>query len=385
MIFWIIVSLITLVSLIVFFVFSKNNLADSKDEESQKEKIDEIPPSDNAYFKAQLKELEKDIKSGLISEQEAQAAKAELAREILRLKTEIKEKEANKSAPKIPTLLFASSLFLIGLFSFVIYFNLGRPDLPSAPLAQRITPEAQKLELLEAVKKVEQRLEEDPDDARGWSVLAPIYMQMQRFDDAVNAYRHILRLLPPNADIQTDLAEALLMANNGEVNDEIMNLLKSASRLDPKHVRSRFYLAGEAMRAGDNEEAIKIWQEILSFAKGDEEWVPIVQEGLSEAQARVKLQRSQDGQGNNSQSAGEEVQNNADNQADFILDMVNRLETRLLEEGGKIEEWTQLVRSLLVLGENERAQEIYNMAKQAYPDKNDRVGLDELAKQAGLE
>ncbi|MCF6344593.1 MAG: c-type cytochrome biogenesis protein CcmI, partial [Devosiaceae bacterium] len=237
MLFWIIASLIVLICLLAFFFASRNNSPISNDSELNDEMKDEIRVPNNSYFKAQLRELEKDIKSGLISKEEAQGAKAELAREMIKIKSETNAKKHKReaSALAISTPVFLISIILIALFSFFIYYQVGKPNLPSAPLALRATPEGQKIEIENAIKKVEERLKENPDDARGWAVIAPIYMRMQRFDESVIAYRNILRLLPPSADTQTDLAEALLMVNDGEVNTEIMALLKSASKLDPNH------------------------------------------------------------------------------------------------------------------------------------------------------
>ncbi len=357
---------------------------------------DEISVPHNIYFKAQLDELEKDIKADLISEKEAQGAKAELARELIKQRAEAtanknKEKQLTK-ALIISTPVFLISLLLIVVISFITYSYYGSPNLPASPLALRVSPEGQRVEIENAVEKVEERLKDNPDDARGWAVIAPIYMRMQRFDESVIAYRNVIRLLPPSADTQTDLAEALLMANDSEANAEIMALLDSASKLDPRHIRSRFYLAGEAMRVGDNEGALEKWQELIMLSNGQEEWLEIVNEGLNETQARIALQQSNNEQtqpqsepSQTEPSQTEPSQPDVNAQADFIAQMVERLETRLNEEGGTIEEWTQLVRSLLVLNDKDKAQQFYDKAKQAYPDDDETIELDNLAKQADLQ
>ena len=67
-----------------------------------------------------------------------------------------------------------------------------------------------------------------------------------------------------------------------------------------------------------------------------------------------------------------------------ILKMVSGLADRLSRQGGSLDEWTQLVRSEIVLGDMGKAQSAYNAAKKAYPDGAERAGLDALAAQAGL-
>ncbi len=405
MTFWIISSLITIFCIASFFILTRKSAAKSDNNKTEKDKNAREDSLTKQYFKKSLAEIERDMEAGIISEEEAIAAKGEIAREILRLEKEnaVKNSWVDSENGKIkllyiPNLTFISSLLLIPIIAFMLYNILGSPNLPSMPLALRTNPAEQnigaEIDIEEAVKRVEEQLARTPDDARGWSIIAPVYMRLQRYDDAVNALRKLQTLLPPNADIETDLAEALVMANNGEVTKEAIDLLKSAAKRDPKHIRSRVYLASEAMRNGDYKEAIQIWQSLKQLASGSEEWLALVEEGLQEAQANLAEQagnNQQEGMGRNENSINEKQeeqtppQNGTDSQAELIQQMVARLENRLNEEGGSIEEWTQLVRSFLVLGEKEKAQQAYNKAKLAYPKEEERLEVDALAKQAGLE
>ena len=52
-----------------------------------------------------------------------------------------------------------------------------------------------------------------------------------------------------------------------------MELFKAAAALDPKHVRSRYYVAGEETRLGDYADAARDWTALLALGKGDEPWV----------------------------------------------------------------------------------------------------------------
>jgi cytochrome c-type biogenesis protein CcmH len=247
------------------------------------------------------------------------------------------------------------------------YGLLGNPTLPSQPLAGRPDAVAQTLDLDEAITTIEARLERDPDDLRGWSVIAPAYMELGRFADAERAYRRILGLAPPTADIETDLAEALMMQTGGVGAGEPVTLLESAAARDPAHVRSRFYLASEATRAGDYPQAITRWTELIGMATGEEPWLAAAQEGLAFAQNGGAPASMADGPGD----------------AD-IRGMVAGLQARLDASGGTLEEWTRLVRSYTVLGDLAAAQRAFDAAKAAYPDAAMRAELDSLARDAGL-
>jgi cytochrome c-type biogenesis protein CcmH len=202
---------------------------------------------------------------------------------------------------------------------------------------------------------------------RGWTVIAPVYMQLGRYADAERALRRVNELAPPTADTLTDLAEALMMQSGGSLIGEPMDLLREASRLDPTHVRSLFYIAGEETRAGAYEDAIRDWNALLALAEGTEPWVVTARDGLAFAEAAL-----------NPEAAAPEP-----DQAQIDA-MVDGLASRLAKEGGTIGEWTQLVRSRMVQGRMEEAQLAYDAARRAFPSADERTELDVLAADNGL-
>jgi cytochrome c-type biogenesis protein CcmH len=311
-----------------------------------------------AHFRLQLRELQGDVASGRLGEAESLAARGELARELIRLKGEDPRPAAGRL--QRPVLLLA--IGATALLAFGAYFFLGQPDLPSAPLAER---PAQEMTLEAAVERVETQLTRTPDDLQGWTVVAPAYMQLGRFAEAERAYRRIIELSGETPDRLTDLGEAIMMKDGGSLVGEPFNLMTKAAGLDPAHVRSRFYLASEATRAGEYQSAIGQWEALLALGKDGDTWVATAEQGL--AAARAGLDGAAPGP------------TNAD-----IAAMVEGLSSRLAAEGGSIAEWTQLVRSRLVLGETDLAQSAYEAARAAYPDPAVRTELDVLAADNGL-
>lgn len=326
-----------------------------------------------AHHRQQLIELDADIAAGRLGEAEGMAAKAELAREVIRLRG-----EGGKAASDRPgRAVIAGSAAVVALATMAIYAVLGSPHLPASPLVSR-SDLPQNLTVDEAIVQVERQLELTPDDVRGWTVIAPIYMRSERYADAERAYRNILRLQEPTADAETDLAEALLMQNGGVMAGEPTELLESAAARDATHVRSRFYLAGEATRAGDYALARTRWEELIALGQEGDPWLETARNGLATAEAGLTgaAPAAPDAPGAPAAPAIDEAQ---------IRGMVEGLDARLRSEGGSIEEWTQLVRSRLVLGELEAAQSAYDAAVAAYPDPAERSDLDALARSAQLE
>lgn len=314
-----------------------------------------------AHHRLQLRELEADIAAGRLGDAEGTAAKAELAREVIRLRGETADGESGRPGRAVVAL----SVGVVALIAVATYASIGSPDLPAEPLVARAQlPNGMSIE--DAMARVEEQLVATPDDVRGWTVIAPVYMQAGRFADAERAYRNILRLAPPTADAETDLAEAILLQNGGVVAGEPQQLLDSAAARDPAHVRSRFYLAGEATRVGDYAVAKTKWEELIALGKEGDSWLETARNGLAAAEAGL---------------AGAEAPVVGDAE---IRTMVEGLDARLKSDGGTIEEWTQLVRSRLVLGDVAEAQLAYDAAIAAYPDPAQRTELDELARAAFL-
>src|SRR5690606_15929783 len=147
-------------------------------------------------------------------------------------------------------LLVGLAVAATAVLSFGVYAALGRPDVPAAPLEARADIPPRDLTIEKAVAQIEAQLAKTPGDVRGWTVIAPAYMQMGRFSDAANALRQVIALDGPTADRETDLGEALMLAADGKAEGEPLKLFESAAARDPGHIRSRYYIAGEAMQRG---------------------------------------------------------------------------------------------------------------------------------------
>lgn len=327
------------------------------------------------HFRAQLRAIDMDAAAGRLGVAEATAAKGELAREVMKLKDE------PALAPSSPgsTGVVVAIVVVVAALSLATYAFLGKPQLPAQPLAGRTTElAASNLDLDQALKAIETRLANDPTDLRGWQVIAPVYMQRGRYTDAVNALRKVNALMTPTADSETDLGEALMMANGGSVAGEPLDLFKKAAALDPNATRARFYIAGEETRVGNYSDAIRDWNALLAMAKGDEPWVVTARSGLAFAQSGGKPPATASSAPNAAVTAATPPDPTQ------IAAMVDSLDARLKAQGGSIDEWTQLVRSRLVQGRIPDAQAAYDAARKAYPQAVDRDELDTLALSNGL-
>lgn len=352
MIFWLIAIAVTAIACAALLYAGRGRMVNVSAAEST---------DANSHFRLVLAGIDADFAAGKIGAEEAVGAKGELAREMLRAKAEATPQAVHDIGRGT---LFAG-IGLVAALALGLYAFLGSPNLPAQPLAGRADVAAQSISLDSAIARIEAQLATNPDDLRGWTVLAPALLETGRFADAAEAYGRIIDLSEPTAQLLTDRAEALLLAADGAGSEEAMGLLRAAADLDPSHAQSRLYLGAELTRMGQYEDAARFWQAAIDLAGGDEPWLPAARQGLAVAE--------NDG-----------VDTTAQDQANMIRGMVESLSTRLYADGGPVEEWSQLVRSYIVLGDLPNAQMAYDRAVAAYPAAFDRGELDSMALAAGL-
>ncbi|MCS6758653.1 MAG: c-type cytochrome biogenesis protein CcmI, partial [Candidatus Devosia euplotis] len=148
--------------------------------------------------------------------------------------------------------------------------------------------------------------------------------------------------------------------------------LRAAAAGVPRHVLSRLYIAADLTRQGDYPAAIAAWNDALALSTGNESWLPAARQGLAAAQ------------NNGVAPPDSQAAPVSDQESVMIGQMVSGLAARLADQSGTIDEWTQLVRAYLVLGDTAGAQATFDQAVAAYPQAFDRGGLDALALDAGL-
>ena len=142
-----------------------------------------------------------------------------------------------------------AAIILLPLGVATIYLALGSPTLPDQPLGSRVAKVRENQSLESLVAQVETFLDDNPEDGRGWEVIAPVYLRLGRADDAVKARRNALRLNGETAERMTNLGEALVAAANGVVTADAKAAFDRAVALDPRDVKARYFL-GTGRRTG---------------------------------------------------------------------------------------------------------------------------------------
>jgi cytochrome c-type biogenesis protein CcmH len=227
--------------------------------------------ADLAVYRDQLAEIERDRARGLLPEGEADAARLEVSRRLLAAG------DAEPAAPPVGALArrrIAAVLALAGipLIAIGLYSALGSPELPDAPLRARLEKPIEQQDVGILVARVEAHLAQNPDDPRGWGLLAPVYVRLGRGDDAVRAREQLLRLLGPSAEREADLGEAMVVAGRGFVDADARAAFERARALDAANGKALFFLGLAAEQEGNPSKAIALWRELAERAAADDPW-----------------------------------------------------------------------------------------------------------------
>lgn len=208
----------------------------------------EISPLDAAIdeYRTRLADLDRDIAKGGIAREDAEEARAEIGRHLLRERRHLEGAQAgdpfaDESRPGKARGLKMAAIILIVLIPMgagILYWRMGNPGYEDHPFAGRsqradqatingianadgtntdragqnvsetsneaiseqLTDEQRRARLLSFIADLETRLKDTPADSQGWVLLARSYEALGRVEKAEGAWRGLLNVDPDNAD-----------------------------------------------------------------------------------------------------------------------------------------------------------------------------------------
>lgn len=359
---------------------------------------------DAQVFRDQLKELERDVARGAVSEADAEGTRLEISRRLLAADAESRATEEAKTAPRAASRALAVILVVVAPLSAAwIYSDIGSPGAEDMPLASRSTSdrpsqeEALRMmagreapeptgpaadEFRDLLKKVEAKLAENPNDTPGIRAYANGLMNLSRFPDAAVQFRKLVDLEGENADTRSFMgyAELMIFSVGGYVSPEAEEALLQVLKREPTNPSARYYLGYFHAQNDRVELAAAIWQRLLEDSNPNDPWVAPIQQQLAamapKSQPPMTGPTPQDIENAGAMPEGD--------RQEMIRSMVSQLHERLLDEGkaGDVNEWAKLMRSYNVLGDSEAIMTAYEEATAIFSD--DSIALAALKQMALL-
>ncbi len=248
-------------------------------------------------LRRQLQQLKDLHEAGTLATDAYDSARAALEQRIVALVMQAPPAAAAAAptapvSPRLPRALVLG----VGAATLVLaaagYLWTGSPQLALAPVPASVATAASgaqgigQAEIEAMVGTLQQRLQEQPDDAEGWLMLGRSFSVLGRHAEAVPAYRRSLALRPNDAALLSDLADALAMVNGRNLAGEPATLLEQALKLDPDNMKALSLAGSAAFDRSDYATAVKHWERVAVLAAPDSPWLPRVRESIAEARAR---------------------------------------------------------------------------------------------------
>jgi cytochrome c-type biogenesis protein CcmH len=155
-------------------------------------------------------------------------------------------------------------LVSIPVLAIFLYGRLGDPAASAVAAATDGGQELSDPQIAAMVGALERRLEQHPDNAEGWALLARSYYVLGRFPAAAEAYTKALARAPDNPDLLADYADTLGMLQSRHLAGKPLVLVERALAIDPKHGKALALAATAAMEAHDPAKALTYWHRLAA-------------------------------------------------------------------------------------------------------------------------
>ncbi len=351
---------------------------------------------DLAVYRDQLRELERDVARGVLSQDDAKRAEVEISRRLLEADKAVQAASGSIGAPRGASIvgIAVTAALIVGGGTW-LYTAIGAPGYADLPLKDRKEIAANARESRPTQAEVEAELPEwtgpgpdvdadyvklvedlrtavarRPDDPQGLSLLAQHEANIGNFRAAYAAKERLVESANnPNAVDYAELGEMMIIAANGYVSPEAEQALERSLQLDPQNGAARYYSGLMFAQTGRPDLAFRMWRVLYESSPTDSPWMAPIAAQLPDlaAAAGVNYEMPDRGVPGLSGPSPAEIAANEDmsleSRNQMIRGLAATLMSRLSEQGGTAPEWAQLIEALGLLGESERATAIWGEAQ----------------------
>jgi cytochrome c-type biogenesis protein CcmH len=242
-----------------------------------------------AVLRDQLRELESDRDAGLIEQAAYESARHELER---RVAEEVLPQAATPVAAEGKRWAAVAVGIAVPVLSVSVYLLIGSPEAmdpaqQTAAAHQQNSHEVTPEQIEGMVASLAARLQNEPDNAEGWHMLARSYNALGRYVQAAEAYARVVKLVPNDAGLLADYADTLAMALNRSLQGEPERIAAQAVKIDPKNLKALALWGSAAFERKDYALAAERWQKILPLVPADSDIARSTQGSIAEAQSMM--------------------------------------------------------------------------------------------------
>jgi cytochrome c-type biogenesis protein CcmH len=239
--------------------------------------------SNLSILRDQLRELDAELAAGVLSADQHREAHAELERRVLEEARGGGPREASDRAAGTRTAIALA--FLIPVAAVLLYLQIGARDAfsPMASVPGGGDHSISQQEMDAMVAKLAERMRASPGDPEGWAILARSYYVLGRFAEAAEAYSKVTELVPADADLLADYADALAMAQGRKLAGKPMEIVRQALKVDPNQWKALALAGTDAFDRKDYRAAVGHWEKLRGVVPPDSDMAQSIDASIAEA------------------------------------------------------------------------------------------------------
>lgn len=290
-VFWIVAVLMVVVALSMILppLFGKHGMV--RDDRKEQNVI---------IARERLQELELERDSGELTQEEFEAYRDELEQSLL---ADVTGENGEGLLPHVQRSKQTANLLivLVPLATVLLYLYLGSPALlqkTSAPGHAEMAGNEKLPSIDTMVDQLARRLENDPDDIEGWSLLAQSYMSINDYAGASKALKQLNRLQPDNPTIMLRYADALTMVRGGSFVGEPAELIRRAIAIEPDNLMGLWLAGMVSAEEGDFRQSLVHWRRLEPMLESDPRSLQEIQALISQAESKLGIDNGNDIQNN---------------------------------------------------------------------------------------
>jgi len=257
--------------------------------------LEESKEANISVYRDQLTELDADLRNGIIARDQYQQDRDGIERRMLEDVSTVNEtrtKPASEGADRRPAYAIALAIPIIAV---AFYLQIGNPfskpqgrlepppqESPAAATSQADAQLSQ--QNIEAnVAALAKRLERNPNDVQGWTMLGRSYTSMGKYKEASDAYAKATALKSDDADLWADYAYTMAMANGQQLQGRPQELIKKSLQLDPDNAKGLELAGSAAFETKNYKQAIDYWQRLLAKVPAGSDLAQTISQRINEA------------------------------------------------------------------------------------------------------
>ena len=242
-----------------------------------------------AIHRDQLKELDADLAAGTLSPEQRDEARREIEQRLL---DDLRAGDGTRASPASGRRTGMAVAAALPVAALLLYLAVGNPAALAPGAASRDGHAITREQIEGMVERLAERMKENPDDVKGWTMLGRSYAVLDRHAEAAAAYVNAVKRSEPDAQLLADYADALAMAQGRNLRGEPERLIAQALQVDPRNVKALLLAGTVAFQDKKFKDAIAYWERILTVVPPDSDIADSARDSIADARALAGMPKA---------------------------------------------------------------------------------------------